>query len=65
MKNYTQEEIEKLQEKANKWDALAKEIEGEYGTTVNGEFIEHDEENEDHDLATIGEIAAQAFGWLN
>jgi len=51
-------------EKAEKWDKLAKQIEGEYGTYVDGEFVEHDDDDEKHDLISIGEIAATAFNWL-
>jgi hypothetical protein len=63
---YRDRMFETFKSKAAKWDALAKEIEGEYGTyDEDGEFQEHpDEPDQDHDLSTIGEIAATAFGWI-
>lgn len=59
---YSKEEIEKLKIKADKWDALGKEIAKCY---CNSEG-EYDEENPeiDGDLVTIGEMSASAFGWL-
>lgn len=61
---YTNEQIELFKKKADKWDALEKQIEGEYGfTNEAGEWEEHPE-NDDHDLCTIGEKAAYAFGYL-
>jgi hypothetical protein len=53
------EELQEMMEKANKWDSLAKKIAKCY---VNEDGSENDDEN--IDLATIGEIAAIAFGWL-
>ena len=55
----------KIVEKANKWDTLAEDIEKEYGfTNDDGEWEEYPDDDEDHDLCTIGEKAASAFGWL-
>jgi hypothetical protein len=56
-------EYDKCKEKADKWDALAKEVEGEYINPDTGEEW-GDEPDQDHDLTTIGLIAATAFGWL-
>ena len=56
-----------IEEKAKKWDTLAKEIEGEYGREVDGEWVEWTEEEceeNGHDLVSIGELAASSFGWL-
>lgn len=62
---YKDRMFEIFKAKAEKWDALGKEIEAEYGKyTRDGDFIEHDEEDESHDLCSIGEKAATAFGWL-
>lgn len=54
---YTQEQIEEFKAKADKWDALDEKI---------GEVYFQDEEDEDGgaDLAHVGELAAQAFGYL-
>jgi len=61
---YTELEVEAWKLKAEKWDRLGKEIEGEYGRDVDGEWVEWDDEDEDHDLVTIGEAAAYAYGWM-
>ncbi len=62
MSNYTKDQIEVWKAKAEKWDALAKDIEKFY---IN-EDGEVDEENPVNpgDLTDIGEVAATAFGWL-
>lgn len=55
-KMYTEEQINEFKSKADKWDALDEEI---------GEVYFQDEEDEEGaDLAHIGELAAQAFGYL-
>lgn len=58
---YTKEEIETMKIKADKWDALGKEIAKCYCNS-EGEFSEYPEI--DGDLGTIGEMSASAFGWL-
>lgn len=56
--------VKQWKAKAEKWDALGKAIESDYGyTDENGDFIEHAPEN-GGDLGTIGQKAAAAFGWL-
>ena len=51
---YTEEQIKEFKAKADKWDALDEELNKIY-----------DEEDEDGaDLAHVGELAAQAFGYL-
>lgn len=60
---YTKEEIELLESKAKKWDALEKEISTCYLNT-EGEFDEKNPEYDGADICTIGEMAARAFGWL-
>lgn len=60
---YTPEQIEEFKSKAQKWDALGKEIEKCYCNS-DGEYDEDNPEVEDADLDTIGEMAASAFGWL-
>ena len=57
-----EKEIAALKEKADKWDKLEKEIEKCYLNDAGEELSE--EESENIDLATIGELAATAFGWL-
>jgi hypothetical protein len=54
--------IEKYKIKAEKWDKLDDEIAKCY-VDENGDELS-EEETEDIDLGTIGEIAAGAFGWL-
>jgi hypothetical protein len=56
-------EYDECKKKAVKWDVLAKAIEGEYINPATGEEWE-EESDQDHDLTSIGEIAATAFGWL-
>jgi hypothetical protein len=51
-------EIERLKEKAAKWDALEKKI-AKFYEGANGEAPEID-----GDLGAIGECAASAFGYL-
>ena len=60
---YTPEQIEEFKSKAQKWDALGKEIKKCYCNS-DGEYDEDNPEVEDADLGTIGEMAASAFGWL-
>ena len=55
---YTQEQIEEFKAKADKWDALDEKI---------GEVYIYDEEDDESgflDLSDVGELAAQAFGYL-
>lgn len=51
--------MNEMMDKANKWDALDKNIEACYFNEDGSEV-----EDNDIDLGTIGEIAAIAFGWL-
>ena len=61
---YTEEQIEEFKTKADKWDALEKQIESVYGQeNSEGEWEEY-EGDEGGDLSTIGEMAAMAFGYL-
>ena len=66
----TDEELKILQDKAQKWDELGKEIETFYTTTPDGDEIPEDEigldfdEDEGFTLLDIGEVAAIAYGWL-
>ncbi len=48
--------------KAEKWDKLSEKI-AECYVDENGDEIS-EEDSEDIDLGTIGEIAASSFGWL-
>ena len=59
---YLKEQIEDWKSKAQKWDELGEEVSKCY---CNSEG-EYDEDNPeiDGDLCTIGEMAAEAFGWL-
>lgn len=56
--------------KAEKWDALGKQIDACYMTGNNEEDEEIDYDGDDMleetggDLVTIGELAAIAYGWL-
>ncbi|CAL1518151.1 hypothetical protein [Chitinophaga sp. MM2321] len=60
---YTEEEIETQKRKAQKWDELEEKIAVCYGReNEDGEWEENNDEN--IDLCTIGEIAASAFEWL-
>ena len=54
--------IEKYKIKAEKWDKLDDEIAKCY-VDENGDELS-EEESENVDLGTIGEISASAFGWL-
>ena len=60
----TPEELQKVMQKAAKWDALEEKI-GKCYFKYN-DLTQEDEENDDPDidLGTIGEIAAAAFGYL-
>lgn len=58
----SQEQIADWKKKAEKWDALGKEIEKFYCNS-DGDYDEENPE-EQGDLCTIGEVAAVAFGWL-
>lgn len=64
---YTEEQIKELRIKAEKWDALGKQIDACYEDS-DEEFGELDEdgtkEESECDLVTIGELAAIAYGWL-
>ena len=54
--------INKYKIKAEKWDKLESKISKCY-VDENGDELS-EEDSEDMDLGTIGEIAASAFGWL-
>ena len=54
--------INKYKIKAEKWDKLESKISKCY-VDENGDELS-EEDSEDIDLGTIGEIAASAFGWL-
>lgn len=56
------EEISKYQQKALKWDILDEKIAKCY-VDENGDELSQ-EESEKYDLVFIGELAANAFGWL-
>lgn len=57
------EYFEKLKRKADKWDALDEKISKCYGEeNEEGEWVDNEDDNTD--LGTIGEIAARAFGFL-
>ncbi len=51
-----------IKRKANKWDNLEKEI-SKFYLNKNGDYDENNPEL-DGDLCSIGELAAQSFGWL-
>jgi hypothetical protein len=53
---------EQFSKKAEKWDKLSEKIAKCY-VDENGDELS-EEDSEDIDLCTIGEIAARAFGWL-
>jgi len=56
----TQNEIEEMMDKANKWDALEKRIASFYFDEDGNELLD----DEGGDLLDIGEVAAMAFGFL-
>lgn len=61
------EQTQVWKSKADKWDALEKEVSACYGKeNANGEWEEYDDDDEEnnYDLVTIGEKAAIAFGFL-
>jgi hypothetical protein len=60
---YTKKQIEEMKNKADKLDALSKEIDKCY-CNANGEYDEENPEIKGANLITIGELAATAFGWL-
>lgn len=57
------EDLSKMKMKAEKWDKLADKISKCYCNS-DGEYDEDNPEIEGADLLTIGEMAANAFGWL-
>ena len=61
----TEEELNVLKRKAQKWDELGEKIARCYPPEP-GDEIEGDETDyiDDADLITIGEMAASAYGWL-
>jgi hypothetical protein len=64
-KNQAEEMLEEEKKhitKSDKWDKLGEKISKCY-VDENGDELSEDEA-EDIDLGTIGEIAASAFGWL-
>lgn len=60
--DFTIEQIEEWKKKADKWDALYKEV-SKYYCNTEGEY---DEENPERkgDLCDIGEVAASRLGWI-
>lgn len=67
--NYTQEQIEQWKRKAEKWDALSEKIGRCYKPETKEDLDVVDPNGEvdwvdDADLATVGEFAAIAFGYL-
>lgn len=58
-----EEELSKYQHKALKWDELHDKISKCYGIE-NDEGEWEEDEDGDSDLTTIGEIAAEAFGFM-
>jgi hypothetical protein len=60
---YTKKEIEVWKTKAKKWDDLEEKISKCY-LNADEEYDEDNPEIENADLGTIGEMAAEAFGWL-
>jgi hypothetical protein len=69
---YTKQQIEEFKSKSEKWDTLGDKIADcymvknpEYDVENNDEVDEYIENEDDNiDLGTIGEIAASAYGWL-
>lgn len=59
MSNYTEQQIYEWKAKAEKWDALGKEIEDLYYDEEGNEWPE-----DKYDLVDIGEAAAMAFDYL-
>lgn len=59
----TPEQIKEWKEKAMKWDNLGDGISKCYCNS-NGEYDEENPEIEGADLVTIGEMAANAYGWF-
>lgn len=57
---YTKKQIEEWKAKAKKWDDLRKRIDKFYVDADGNELSESD----GGDLGDIGEVAAQAFGYL-
>lgn len=62
MKALVVEYAEQFKHKAEKWDKLEHEIAKKYIDENGDELTE--EQSENIDLGTIGEIAACAFGWI-
>jgi len=62
VEEWIEEYIKPLKTKAQKWDKLGEKIAKCY-VDENGDELSEDEA-EDIDLRTIGEISASAFGWL-
>jgi len=60
MKNLTHDEYIRLKRKADKWDALEKQIAGFYFDKYGNEL----DDEEGGDLCDIGEAAAMAFNYL-
>jgi len=58
----TSDYTQSFKKKAEKWDKLSGKISECYVDENGDELSEEDSEN--IDLGTIGEIAASAFGWL-
>ena len=58
----SEQQIAEWKTKAEKWDALDKEI-SKFYVDVDGEYNEENPERHG-DLGDIGEEAARAFGWL-
>lgn len=62
VEKWIEEYVKPFKAKAEKWDKLSDKIAKCYVDENGDELTE--EEAEDIDLGTIGEIAASAFGWL-
>jgi len=62
VEQWIEEYVKPFKTKAEKWDKLSDKIAKCYVDKNGDELTE--EEAEDIDLGTIGEIAASAFGWL-
>lgn len=62
IENIIMKGFQEIEKKAKKWDSLDEKIAKCY-VDENGEELS-EEDSENIDLGTIGEIAAGAFGWL-
>lgn len=62
IEEWIEEYVKPFRSKAEKWDKLSEKIAKCY-VDENGDELS-EEDSEDIDLGTIGEIAASAFGWI-